>query len=52
MNRICNRYDFGVDAEWNFFATLLGKGSCEGVGGCVKRYEYQSSLQRVNEEHI
>lgn len=26
MNLICHRSDFGVDAEWNFFATSHGKG--------------------------
>lgn len=52
MNLICHRSDFGVDAEWNFFATSHGKGACDGVGGCVKRHAYQASLQRVNDKHI
>lgn len=45
--------DFGVFAEWNFFATSHGKGACDGVGGTVKRQAYRASLQRVNNnQHI
>ena len=28
--------DFGVPADWHFFATSHGKGPCDGVGGTVK----------------
>ena len=38
--------DFGVEAEWNFFATAHGKGPCDGIGGTVKRYAARASLQR------
>ena len=36
--------DFGVAAEWHFFATSHGKGPCDGVG--VKRQAAKASLQR------
>lgn len=29
--------DFGVCAEWHFFATWLGKGPCGGIGEAVNR---------------
>ncbi|KAK4872099.1 hypothetical protein RN001_016223 [Aquatica leii] len=29
--------DFGLIAEWNFFATSHGKNSCDGIGGTTKR---------------
>ena len=28
--------DFGLNAEWNFFATFHGKSPCGGIGGTVK----------------
>ncbi|CAF2174414.1 unnamed protein product [Rotaria magnacalcarata] len=39
--------DFGVKAEWHFFATSHGKGPCDGIGGTVKRLAARASLQRV-----
>lgn len=38
--------DFGVSAEWHFFATSHGKGPCDGIGGVVKRKAYQANLKR------
>ena len=38
--------DFGMPAEWHFFATSHGKGPCDGVGGTVKRLAARASLQR------
>ena len=29
--------DFGLTADWSFFATSHGKSVCDGIGGCVKR---------------
>ncbi|XP_065094233.1 uncharacterized protein LOC135714793, partial [Ochlerotatus camptorhynchus] len=29
--------DFGIAAEWNFFATCHGKGPCDALGGVLKR---------------
>ena len=37
--------EFGVKAEWHFFATSHGNGACDGIGGCVKRSAYRASLQ-------
>ncbi|KAJ8676617.1 hypothetical protein QAD02_012404 [Eretmocerus hayati] len=37
--------DFGVEAEWNFFATSHGKGPCDGLAGCIKRNAARASLQ-------
>lgn len=35
---LCNQVDdFGVTADWNFFATAHGKGPCDGIGGTLKR---------------
>ena len=39
--------DFGILAEWHFFATSHGKNACDGVGGVVKRTAARCSLQRV-----
>ena len=45
LNLLCHEVDFGVKAEWHFFATAHGKGACDGIGGCVKRSAYRASLQ-------
>ena len=44
--------DFGVEAEWHFFATSHGKGPCDGVGGTVKRLAARASLQRPDAEQL
>lgn len=45
LNLLYHEIDFGVKAEWHFFATAHGKGACDGVGGCVKKSAYRASLQ-------
>lgn len=35
-----------------YFATLHGKGACDGIGGSAKRSAYNSSLQRPYENQI
>ncbi|KAK3913425.1 ARL14 effector protein [Frankliniella fusca] len=40
--------DFGVSAEWHFFATSHGKCACDGLGGTVKRVAYLHSLRATN----
>lgn len=45
LNLLYHEEDFGIKAEWNFFATAHGKGACDGIGGCVKRSAYRASLQ-------
>eukprot|EP00795_Rhopilema_esculentum_P005689 gene5689-10935_t len=37
--------DFGVPAEWHFFATSHGKGPSDGNGGTIKREATRASLQ-------
>ena len=50
---LCNHEsDFGMPAEWHFFATSHGKGPCDGIGGTVKRLATRASLQRPNEDLI
>lgn len=40
--------DCGMRTEWNFFATSLGKGPYDGIGGTIKRLAYRYSLQGGN----
>ena len=48
MSNLCHHHeDFGVDAEWHFFATSHGKGPCDGIGGTVKRLAARASLQKT-----
>ena len=50
---LCNHTaDFGIKAEWHFFATSHGKGPCDGVGGTVKRLAARASLQRLYNDRI
>lgn len=44
--------EFGVKAEWNFFATAHGKNACDGLGGTLKRLATRASLQRPYFEQI
>ena len=46
LNLINHKNDFGINAEWHFFATSHGKGACDGIGGTVKRHAYFTSLQK------
>lgn len=50
---LCNHLeDFGIEAQWDFFATSHGKGACDGVGGTVKRLAARASLQRPYDAQI
>lgn len=44
--------DYGISAEWNFFATSHGKSPCDGIGGTIKRLAQRASLQSPLEGHI
>lgn len=46
LNLMNHKKDFGIDAEWHFFATSHGKGACDGIGDTVKRHAYHTSLQK------
>ena len=47
MNLCLHKQDFGLDAEWIFFATSHGKSPCDGIDGSVKRHAAKKSLQRL-----
>ena len=50
---LCNHVkDFGIQAEWHFFATSHGKSVCDGIGGTVKRLLTKASLQRPYSDAI
>ena len=51
-NLIHHENDFGIKAEWHFFATSDGKNACDGVGGTVKRLAARASLQRAVSDQI
>ena len=46
INLCHHKNDFGLDAEWIFFATSHRKSPCDGISGFVKRYVAERSLQR------
>ena len=52
INLCLHKEDFGLDAEWVFFATSHGKSPCDGIGGVVKRHVAKRSLQRPLENQI
>lgn len=51
-NMTLHEYDFGVPAEWHFYATSHGKSACDGLGGTVKRLVAKASLQRPLHDQI
>ena len=51
-NLAMHHKDFGVKANWNFFATSHGKSPCDGIGGVVKRLVSRASLQAASEDQI
>ena len=51
-NLVFREDDFGLKAEWNFFATSHGKNACDGVGGTVKREAAKASLKAITTGHI
>ncbi|XP_065669753.1 uncharacterized protein LOC136088824 [Hydra vulgaris] len=52
FNLCQHKSDFGIDAKWVFFATSHGKQPCDGIGGTVKRFVANASLQRVSTNQI
>ena len=38
--------DFGIEAQWHFFATSHGKGPYDGIGGTIKRESAYYSLKQ------
>ena len=51
-NLMHHKEDFGLHAEWHFFATSHGKSPCDGVGGTAKRLAARASLQATTTSHI
>ncbi|KAK3920754.1 Glutamate dehydrogenase [Frankliniella fusca] len=47
-NTFFHEQDFGVPAEWHFFATSHGKCACDGLGGSVKRTAWLHSLRNTD----
>lgn len=45
MNLCYHEQDFGIKAEWHFFATAHGKGPSDGLGGTIKREARKASLR-------
>lgn len=52
INLCHHEADFGVPAEWHFFATSHGKGPSDGIGGTIKRLAARASLQRPYDQQI
>ena len=52
MNLCLHKQDFGLDAEWIFFATSHSKSPCDRIGGSVKCYATKRSLQRPMNNQI
>lgn len=52
VNLYYHKEDFGIEAEWHFFATAHGKGPCDGVGGTVKRMAARANLQLPPDRQI
>ena len=51
--KLCHqKVDFGVNTEWNFFATCHGKSLCNDISGLVKRVVARASLQMVSGQTI
>ena len=48
----CHEKDFGMPAEWHFFATSHGKGPSDGIGGTIKREATKASLQMPYKDQI
>ena len=52
INLCCHRKEFGIPAEWHFFATSHGKEPSDGIGGTIKREVTKASLQRPYEDQF
>ena len=53
FSNLCHHLeDFGVTAEWHFFATSHGKSAGDGAGGTLKRLVTKASLQRPYENQV
>ena len=51
-NLIHHKLDYGLDAEWHFFATSHGKGPYDGIGGGLKRACTNYCLGKIYQDQI
>lgn len=51
-NMTLHDHDFGIPAEWHFYATSHGKSACDGLGGTIKRLVTKASIQRPLRDQI
>jgi len=53
LTNLCHHHiDFGIHAEWHFFATSHGKGAYDGIGGTIKREAAYHSLKQTSSNQI
>ncbi|ESO06689.1 hypothetical protein HELRODRAFT_170006 [Helobdella robusta] len=52
LDELSSHQDFGLKAEWHFFATFHGKSPCDGIGGTTKRLVARASLQASKKDQI
>ena len=53
MNLCSHKVDFGLSADWVFFATSHVKSPCEGIGETVKRLVRRESIHHsINSQTI
>lgn len=52
FNLAHHEMDFGLKAEWHFFATSHGKGPSDGLGGTLKREAARASLILPSDKQI
>ena len=48
MNLCLHKQDFGLDAEWIFFANSHGKSPCDEIGGSVKCHVAKRIFAKTN----
>ena len=49
LSNLCHHErDFGIPAEWHFYAASHGKGPSDGLGGTLKRLATKASLQATS----
>ena len=47
-----HKLDFGIVAEWIFFATIREKFPCDSISGFMKPYAAKQSLQRPLQDQM
>ena len=52
LNLTDHSTDFGLSANWNFFATSHGKSACDRIGGAIKRKLVHRSLAQPYQNQI